>query len=67
MLCSDRRGARASGIAPGAVGQRCGSAAVFGLGMTLALRSFDLFVRYEGTAGNGATMQGGTGGLRFLF
>ena len=42
-------------------------AAVFGLGMTLALRSFDLFVRYEGTAGNGATMQGGTGGLRFLF
>jgi hypothetical protein len=40
---------------------------VFGLGMTLALRSFDLFVRYEGTAGNGATMQGGTGGLRFLF
>lgn len=42
-------------------------AAVFGLGMTLALRSFDLFVRYEGTAGSGATMQGGTGGLRFLF
>jgi hypothetical protein len=40
---------------------------VFGLGMTLALRSFDLFVRYEGTAGSGATMQGGTGGLRFLF
>ena len=27
VLCSDRRGARASGIAPGAVGQRCGSAA----------------------------------------
>jgi hypothetical protein len=49
------------------VGQRCGSAAVFGLGMTLALRSFDLFVRYEGTAGSGATMQGGTGGLHFLF
>jgi hypothetical protein len=24
-------------------------------------------VRYEGTAGSGATMQGGTGGLRFLF
>jgi hypothetical protein len=40
---------------------------VFGLGMTLALRSFDLFVRYDGTAGSGATMQGGTGGLHFLF
>jgi hypothetical protein len=39
---------------------------VFGLGMTLALRSFDLFVRYEGTAGSGTTMQGGTGGMRIL-
>jgi hypothetical protein len=35
--------------------------------MTLAMQSFDLFVRYEGAAGDGSTMQGGSAGLRFTF
>jgi hypothetical protein len=35
--------------------------------MTLAMRSFDVFVRYEGAAGDGLTVQGGSAGLRFAF
>jgi len=42
-------------------------AAVFGVGLTLATPSLDLFVRYEGVAGDGASVQGGSAGLRFTF
>jgi hypothetical protein len=35
--------------------------------MTLAMPSLDLFVRYEGLAGDGASVQGGSAGLRFIF
>lgn len=42
-------------------------AAVFGVGLTLATQSCDLFVRYDGVAGHGSTVQGGSAGLRFTF
>jgi outer membrane autotransporter protein len=42
-------------------------AALFGLGMTLAMPSLDIFARYEGLAGDGASVQGGSAGLRFIF
>ena len=42
-------------------------AAVFGLDVTLATQSFDLFVGYEGAAGNGSSLQGGSVGARFAF
>jgi len=41
--------------------------AVFGLDATLATQSFDLFVGYEGAAGDGASLQGGRVGGRFTF
>jgi hypothetical protein len=42
-------------------------AAVFGVGLALAVQSLDLFVRYEGAAGDGSSVQGGSAGLRFTF
>jgi uncharacterized protein with beta-barrel porin domain len=41
--------------------------ALFGLGMTLAMPSFNLFVRYDGSAGGGAMIQGGSAGVRLVF
>ena len=42
-------------------------AAVFGLEMTLAMPSADIYVGYEGAAGDGSSLQGGTAGIRFTF
>jgi uncharacterized protein with beta-barrel porin domain len=42
-------------------------AAVFGVGVAQSMPGFDLFLRYEGTAGGGSYLQGGTAGLRFIF
>ncbi len=43
-------------------------AAVIGVGASLAvLQSVDLFLRYDGALASGATMQGGTVGLRVTF
>ena len=42
-------------------------AAVFGVGIAQSMPGFDLFLRYEGTAGSGSYLQGGTAGLRATF
>ena len=42
-------------------------AAVFGLEMTLAMPSADIYVDYEGATGDGSSLQGGTAGIRFTF
>lgn len=44
-----------------------GDRVLFGVGMTQSLPSFDLFVRYEGTAGNGSIQQAAIAGARFAF
>jgi outer membrane autotransporter protein len=41
--------------------------ALFGLGMTLAMPAFNLFARYDGSAGGGSTIQGGSAGVRLVF
>jgi hypothetical protein len=35
--------------------------------MTLAMPPFNLFVRYDGSAGGGAMIQGGSAGVRLVF
>ena len=42
-------------------------AAVFGVGIAQSFPGFNLFVRYEGSAGSGSYFQGGTAGLRATF
>ncbi|MFZ1991695.1 MAG: autotransporter domain-containing protein, partial [Alphaproteobacteria bacterium] len=49
----------------GAIAPR--DAAVFGLDVTLAMQSLDLFVGHNGAAGDGASLQGGSVGGRFTF
>lgn len=44
-----------------------GNAVVFGAGLALATPGFDLFARYDGAAGHGASVHGGSAGLRFVF
>jgi len=42
-------------------------AAVFGLEVRLATPAADIYLGYEGAAGDGSSLQGGTAGVRFTF
>ena len=43
------------------------NAVVFGAGLALAAPGFELFARYDGAEGDGASVHGGSAGLRFVF
>jgi outer membrane autotransporter protein len=42
-------------------------AAVFGIEVSLAMPAADVYVGYEGAAGDGSSLQGGTAGIHFRF